>query len=95
MLHEVEQGRLKQREAALQLGMSERGLRKLLKRYRGQGDQRWCTGCGFGSRSAGWMEQTAARAAHLGAGAFPDLGPTLACEYLEEGAGVLWAYMER
>ena len=34
VLHEVEQGHLKQREAAQQLGMSERGFRKLLARYR-------------------------------------------------------------
>jgi predicted DNA-binding protein (UPF0251 family) len=39
VLHEVEQGHLKQREAAVQLGMSERGFRKLLKRYRSQGDR--------------------------------------------------------
>ena len=38
VLHEVEQGHLKQREGAAQLGMSERGFRKLLKRFREHGD---------------------------------------------------------
>jgi hypothetical protein len=34
VLHEVEQGHLKQRQGAEQLGMSERGFRKLPRRYR-------------------------------------------------------------
>ena len=39
VLHEVGPGQLRQNQAAEQLGMSERGFRKLLKRYREKGDQ--------------------------------------------------------
>ncbi len=34
VLHEVKQGHLRQRAGAVQLGMSERRFRKLLRRFR-------------------------------------------------------------
>src|ERR1700691_4036295 len=39
VLHEVEQGHLKQREAGARLGLSERQIRRLLQRVRQQGDR--------------------------------------------------------
>jgi len=71
VLHEVEEGHLKQREAALQLGMSERGLRKLLARYRSQGDRAVVHGLRGRKSSQRLDRRTAARAVALGAGALP------------------------
>ena len=39
VLHEVEQGHLKQREAGTRLQLSERQIRRLLQRIRQQGDR--------------------------------------------------------
>jgi transposase len=88
ILHEVEQGHLKQREAALQLGMSERGFRKLLARYRSKGDRGVVHGL-RGCRSNRRLERRlAARAVALVGAHYRDFGPTLAAEYLAEQHGV-------
>ena len=39
VLHEVELGQLTQNQAAAQTGMTERGFRKLLRRYRERQDE--------------------------------------------------------
>lgn len=84
VLHEVEEGHLKQREAALQLGMSERGFRKLLRRYRKKGDRGVVHGL-RGKKSNQRLDgRTAARAVKLVESHYRDFGPTLASEYLAE-----------
>ncbi len=88
VLHEVEEGHLKQREAALQLGMSERGLRKLLARYRAKGDRAVVHGL-KGRKSGQRMDgRTAAQAVRLVRAHYRDFGPTLACECLKERHGL-------
>ncbi len=89
VLHEVEEGHLKQREAALQLGMSERGFRKLLRRYRKKGDRAVVHGL-RGKKSNQRLDgRTAARAVKLVQSHYRDFGPTLASEYLEEQHGLV------
>jgi transposase len=83
VLHEVEEGRLVQREAAGQLGMSERGLRKLLKRYRSKKDLGVVHGLRGGVSKRRVETKTAARVVQLVASEYADFGPTLTAEYLE------------
>lgn len=82
VLHEVEKGHLKQREAAAQLRMSERGFRKLLKRFREKQDRAVVHGL-RGRPSNGRLDRrTAARAVAAVKRDYADFGPTLAAEYL-------------
>lgn len=88
VLHEVEQGHLKQSEAAVQLGMSERGFRKLLKRYRAQGDRAVVHGLKGRKSNRRLDKRKAARAVRLVRARYSDFGPTLASEYLREEHGI-------
>ena len=89
VLHEVEQGHLKQREAAQQLGMSERGFRKLLARYRGQGDGAVVHGLRGRKSNRRLERRQAKRAVALVRTHYRDFGPTLACEYLAQQHGLV------
>ena len=84
VLHEVEQGHLRQRQGAEQLGMSERGFRKLLKRFRGKSDAAVVPGLRGGRSNRKLKEETAARAVEAVKRNYRDFGPTLAAEYLEK-----------
>lgn len=84
VLHEVEQGHLRQRQGAEQLGMSERGFRKLLKRFRGKSDAAVVHGLRGGRSNRKLKEETAARAVDAVKRDYRDFGPTLAAEYLEK-----------
>jgi transposase len=88
VLHEVEEGHVSQREAALQLGLSERGLRKLLRRYRSKGDRAVVHGLRGRKSNRRLAGRTAARAISLARKHYGDFGPTLACEYLKEQHGI-------
>ncbi len=88
VLHAVEGGHLKQREAALQLGLSERGLRKLLARYRAKGDGAVVHGLRGQKSKRGLERGTAARAVALVRRRYRDFGPTLAAEHLQERHGI-------
>ena len=88
VLHEVEGGHLKQREAALQLGLSERGFRKLLARYRVQGDRAVVHGLKGRRSKRALAARTAERAVELVRIRYRDFGPTLASEYLRERHGI-------
>lgn len=82
VLHEVEKGHLKQREAAAQLKMSERGFRKLLRRFRAKKDGAVVHGLrGRGSKRR-LDRKTAVRAVAAVKRDYADFGPTLAAEYL-------------
>jgi transposase len=84
VLHEVEQGHLKQRQGAEQLGMSERGFRKLLKRYREKSDAAVVHGLRGGRSNRRLAEDTAVRAVEAVKKEYRDFGPTLAAEYLSK-----------
>jgi transposase len=62
VLHEVATGSLKQRQGAAQCGMSERGFRKLLKRYREAGDAAVAHGL-RGRRSSRRLDEAVAQRA--------------------------------
>ena len=80
----VAEGRLKQREAAHQLGLSTRQVKRLVRRYRLGGP------VGLASRHRGHpsnnriAEAVRAEAMSLIREHYHDFGPTLACEKLAE-----------
>src|ERR1700688_387658 len=84
VLHEVKQGHLKQRQGAEQLGMSERGFRKLLKRFRGVNDSAVVHGLRGRRSNRGVAEETATKAVEAVKREYRDFGPTLAAEYLDK-----------
>jgi transposase len=88
VLHEVEQGQLKQNQAARQLGMTERGFRKLLRRYREKADQAVVHGLRNRRSNRRLKEETAARAVAAVKRDYGDFGPTLAAEYLKKEADI-------
>jgi transposase len=84
VLHEVEQGHLRQKQGAEQLGMSERGFRKLLRRYRDKSDAAVVHGLRGGRSNRRLADETAARAVEAVKRDYRDFGPTLAAEYLRK-----------
>lgn len=84
VLHEVEQGHLKQREGAEQVGMSERGFRKLLRRFRQKQDGAVVHGLRGRSSKRRLKLETASQAVTAVQTRYRDFGPTLAAEYLEK-----------
>src|ERR1035437_4656681 len=88
VLHEVQQGHLLQHQAAGQLGMSERGFRKLLKRFRERGDGGVIHGLRGRALSRRIPAGKARRVVKLVTREYADFGPTLASEYLEREHGL-------
>lgn len=88
VLHDVESGHLKQREAAAQLRLSERGFRKLLKRYRASGDRAVVHGLRGRASNRRVSAKVARAAVRLVKKEYSDFGPTLASEYLEQEHGI-------
>lgn len=88
VLHEVAQGHLLQHQAAGQLGMSERGFRKLLKRFRERGDGGVIHGLRGRASGRRIPAGQARRVVKLVAREYGDFGPTLASEYLEREHGL-------
>ena len=84
VLHEVKQGHLSQRQAAGQTGMSERGFRKLLKRFRKNKDLAVVHGLRGRRSNRGVAEETARKAVEAVRQEYRDFGPTLAAEYLDK-----------
>jgi hypothetical protein len=82
VLHEVEKGYLNQSQAAGQLGMSERGFRKLWKRYRVQKDAAAVHGLRGKTSNRRVADELASRAVEAVKKDYRDFGPTLAAEYL-------------
>src|SRR2546422_2593549 len=82
VLHEVKREHLTQRAAAQQLGVSDRWVRKLLRRVKKEGDR------GVVHRLRGRVsnrrlpEKVRRQALKLVEAQYRDFGPTLACEYL-------------
>ena len=88
VLHEVAQGHLVQRQGAEQLGMSERGFRKLWKRFRLKGDGAVVHGLRGQMSNRKLSEERAARAVAAVRRRYADFGPTLAAEYLAKDLGI-------
>jgi len=88
VLHEVEQGHLWQREVAGRLRMSERGFRKLRKRFRERGDGGVIHGLRGRASSRRMAAGKAKRVVKLVEREYADFGPTLASEDLEREHGV-------
>ena len=84
VLHEVGQGHLKQKQGAEQLKMSERGLRKLLKRFREKGDRAVVHGLRNGGSNRRLKSEVAVTAVEAVKRDYRDFGPTLAAEYLKK-----------
>src|SRR5437667_1588053 len=82
ILHEVKRKHLTQRAAEQQLGVSDRWVRKLLRRVKKEGDR------GVVHRGRGQVsnrrlpEKVRRQALKLVQAQYRDFGPTLACEYL-------------
>lgn len=88
VLHEVEQGHLKQRQGAEQTRMSERGFRKLLRRFRQKGDAAVVHGLRAAGSNRRLSEETAIGAVEAVKTHYRDFGPTLAAEYLRKDLGI-------
>jgi hypothetical protein len=82
VLHEVEAGHLTQRQGAEQLRLSERGFRKLLKRFREKADEGVVHGLRGRESNRRVGEEIAKRAVAAVREHYRDFGPTLAAEYL-------------
>jgi transposase len=88
VLHEVGQGHLTQSQGAGQVGMSERGFRKLLKRFREKGDAAVAHGLRNRRSNRRVKEETATKAVEAVKRDYRDFGPTLAAEYLKKDLDV-------
>jgi transposase len=88
VLHEVEQGQLKQQAAAKLLGMTDRGFRKLLHRYRQKGDRALVHGLKGSASNRRLAKAEALRAMEVVRSRYPDFGPTLAAECLKREFGI-------
>jgi transposase len=88
VLNEVKQGHLRQRQGAEQLGMSERGFRKLMRRFREKGDAAVMHGLRDRASNRRLGKDTAAKAVAAVKRDYSDFGPTLAGEYLARDLGV-------
>jgi transposase len=88
VLQEVERGELKQALAAELLGMTERGFRKLLQRYREKGDKALVHALRGGASNRRVADADAERAIEVVKSRYWDFGPTLAAEQLKREFGI-------
>jgi len=88
VLHQVENGQLKQREAATQLRMSERGFRKLWKRFRAKQDRAVVHGLRGRASQRKLAEPTKQKILKMFQERYADFGPTLAAEYLAKDEAI-------
>jgi transposase len=88
VLHEVEQGQLKQGVGAELLGMTGRGFRKLLYRYREKGDAALVHGLTGTASNRRLAEADTVRAMEVVRSRYADFGPTLAAECLKREFGI-------
>jgi transposase len=88
VLHEVVQGKLTQAQAADQMGITERGFRKLLQRYREKKDEAVVHGLRNRRSNRRLKDETAAQALDAVKRDYRDFGPTLAAEYLSRDLGL-------
>jgi transposase len=88
-LKKAKKGLITQKEAAAEIGQSERHVRRLLKRLKGKGDSAIVHAL-RGRRSNRKLDEKIKRAATgiLGSEMYAGFGPTLAAEYLAEKHGI-------
>lgn len=84
VLHEVQRGHLTQGEAAGELGMSDREVRRLLARIAAEGDRGVVHRLRGKASNRRLPESLRRRALKLVKAKYRDFGPTLACEYLAQ-----------
>lgn len=84
VLHEAMKGHILQREAAMQLGMSERWIRERIRRLRGSGDQSLIHGLKGKASKRALKAEEREQLLSLYREHYADFGPTLAAEYLAE-----------
>jgi len=88
VLHEAGRRQITQREAAEQIGVTERWVRKLLARMKKEGDRAVVHGLRGRRSNRKIAEEVRAQAVKLVREEYGDFGPTLASEYLSEGHGI-------
>ena len=88
VLHEASRKQITQKEAAEQIGVTERWVRKLLARMRQQGDRAVVHGLRGGRSNRKIAEAVREKAVQLVKKEYSDFGPTLASEYLRERHGI-------
>ena len=84
VLHELQGGHLTQDEAAGQLGISDREVRRLLARIAVEGDGGVVHRLRGKASNRRLPESLRSRALKLVKAKYRDFGPTLACEYLAQ-----------
>jgi len=84
VLHEADQRHINQKEAARQMGITERWVRKLLARMRQQGDRAVLHRLRGRRSNRKIPDAVRAKAVGLVSKEYRDFGPTLASEYLAE-----------
>lgn len=89
LMQMVEEKRLTQREGAERLEISERHFRRLLQRYRGQGDQGLISGHRSKASNNRMKAEKRRTILNLLLSTYEGFGPTLASEKLEEREGIL------
>lgn len=87
VLHEARKRQITQKQAAEQMGVTERWVRKLLARMRQKGDQAVVHGLRGRRSNHKIPEAERERAVRLVQKEYSDFGPTLASEYLSERHG--------
>ena len=84
VLHEVEKGQLTQKQAGVQLKLSERWVRDLVKRLRREGDGGILHRLRGRASKRRIAEAVREKVVRLVKQEYGDFGPTLATEYLAE-----------
>ena len=88
VLHETNQRQITQKQAAQQMGISERWVRKLLARMRKEGDRAVLHRLRGRRSNRKIPDQEQQRAVEWVQREYRDFGPTLASEYLSERQGI-------
>jgi transposase len=88
VMHEVQRGQLSPKLAAMQLGLSERWVRKLLQRVRREGDVGMVHRLRGRPSNRRLPRALCARVVKAVQASYADFGPTLAAEYLGKREGI-------
>ena len=88
VLRQVKNGKLTQRKAAEQLGLSSRWIKKLMKRLRSEGDRGLAHRLRGRASNRGHGAEVRQRALRFVSERYADYGPTLAAEVLASEHGI-------
>lgn len=84
VIEQIKSGQLKQKDAALLLGLSSRQLRRLQAKYKARGAKGLVSGHRGKASNHQLLPELRQQAIHIIATNYADFGPTLAAEYLQE-----------